>query len=108
MIKIFADLFLFDRNDIIKLIDENRIVIIKGETGCGKSIRVPQYILEGWSRNGALDNKPCKIIVTQPRRIAAISLAERVAFERDEQVNYCKLNIEVFCNYVNLEYKLDL
>ncbi|KRT85156.1 helicase [Oryctes borbonicus] len=74
------------KNDIIELIKKNRIVIIKGETGCGKSIRVPQYVLEGWAKSGALDKEQCKIIVTQPRRIAAISLAERVAYEREEEV----------------------
>lgn len=76
------------RNEIIDLIKKNRIVIIKGETGCGKSIRVPQYVLEGWAKNGAIDEEQCKIIVTQPRRIAAISLAEQVAYERNEEVSF--------------------
>lgn len=61
------------------------MVIIKGEPGCGKSTRVPQYVLEAWSREN--DGQPCRVVVTQPRRIAAISLAERVASEREESVS---------------------
>lgn len=74
------------RNDIMELINRERIVIIKGETGCGKSIRVPQYVLEGWSKSEKFRKTPCRILVTEPRRIAAISLAEYVAYERQEEV----------------------
>ncbi|CAG9789289.1 unnamed protein product [Diatraea saccharalis] len=54
------------------------VVIIEGPTGCGKTTQVPQWILDSCYQN----RKPCKIIVTQPRRIAAISIAKRVAQER--------------------------
>ncbi|KAL0869154.1 hypothetical protein ABMA27_007445 [Loxostege sticticalis] len=54
------------------------VVIIEGPTGCGKTTQVPQWILDDCYQN----RKPCKIIVTQPRRIAAISIAKRVAQER--------------------------
>ncbi len=47
--------------------------IICGDTGCGKSTQIPQYILE--------KDPDAKIIVTQPRRIAAINLAKRVSEE---------------------------
>ncbi|XP_071053906.1 ATP-dependent DNA/RNA helicase DHX36-like [Onthophagus taurus] len=72
------------KNDIIEAVNNNQVTIIKGEPGCGKSTRVPQYLLEGWAKSQ--DQEHCKILVTQPRRIAAISLAERVSYERNEQV----------------------
>lgn len=54
------------------------VVIIEGPTGCGKTTQVPQWILDDAYNN----RKPCKIVVTQPRKIAAISIAKRVAQER--------------------------
>lgn len=60
---------------------------MKGEPGCGKSTQVPQYILENWAKNYNTKQSPCKIVISQPRRLAAISLAVRVANERDENVS---------------------
>ena len=70
------------KEDILKKINENQVVIIKGNTGCGKTTQVPQYILEQYI--GEQRGAECAIIVTQPRRISAISIAERVAQERAE------------------------
>lgn len=55
----------------------NRVSVVTGATGCGKSTQLPQFILE---------DKPtsAKIVVTQPRRLAAIGVASRVAVERGE------------------------
>ncbi|GLV40594.1 RHAU helicase [Carabus blaptoides fortunei] len=72
------------RKEFEDLLDNNRVVIIRGEPGCGKSTRIPQYVLEHWVTRMGLE--PANIVVTQPRRIAAISLAERVAQERNERV----------------------
>ncbi|CAK9015514.1 unnamed protein product, partial [Durusdinium trenchii] len=55
----------------------SQVICIQGETGCGKSSVMPMVFLE--------DTKS-KIAVTQPRRIAAISLAQRVASQLDEPV----------------------
>ena len=48
-----------------------------GETGCGKTTQVPQFILDHCDAAGTR----CNIICTQPRRISAMSVAERVADE---------------------------
>ena len=74
------------RLKLLELIEQNRIVCVEGETGCGKSTRVPQYILDY-----SLCLSPpreCQVLVSQPRRMAAIKLAERVATERGERVGY--------------------
>jgi HrpA-like RNA helicase len=51
---------------------ENPVTVIAGDTGCGKSTQLPQYLIRaGFSR----------MACTQPRRISAVSLARRVSFE---------------------------
>lgn len=70
------------RQYIIDTIEANQVVVISGDTGSGKTTQVPQYLLETCQQR----QKPCRIVCTQPRRIAAISIAERVAFERNERV----------------------
>uniref|UniRef100_A0A0R3PKI4 RNA helicase n=1 Tax=Angiostrongylus costaricensis TaxID=334426 RepID=A0A0R3PKI4_ANGCS len=65
---------------IMESIHNNDTVILVGETGCGKSTQVPQYCVRiGLARNG-------RIGVTQPRRLAAVSLADRVAREMNTSV----------------------
>lgn len=54
------------------------IILIQGPTGCGKTTQVPQFIM-GHCRSTKI---PCNIVVTQPRRIAAINIAQRVCEER--------------------------
>ncbi|CAJ1932389.1 unnamed protein product [Sphenostylis stenocarpa] len=60
------------------------VLIISGETGCGKTTQLPQFILE--SEIELVRGAVCNIICTQPRRIAAISVSERVASERGEKL----------------------
>lgn len=74
------------------MIENNRVTIIKGEPGCGKSTRVPNFIMKKWSQEGK--GSECNIYVTQPRRISAITLANRVAEERLEEV-YTKLKFNL-------------
>ncbi|RZC41255.1 ATP-dependent RNA helicase DHX30, partial [Asbolus verrucosus] len=76
------------KQQFINLLKHNRIVIVQGEPGCGKSTRIPQYVLEAWAQDGLLEGEHCCLAVTQPRRIAAISLADRVSSERDERCGH--------------------
>ncbi|KAK1568774.1 hypothetical protein Q3G72_028504 [Acer saccharum] len=70
------------KGDILQLLKENNVLVVCGETGSGKTTQVPQFILDDMIESGC--GGYCNIICTQPRRIAAISVAERVADERCE------------------------
>ena len=59
-----------------------KVIVISGETGCGKTTQLPQYILESEIESGR--GAFCNIICTQPRRISAMAVAERVSAERGE------------------------
>ncbi|SCZ98073.1 BZ3500_MvSof-1268-A1-R1_Chr3-3g06556 [Microbotryum saponariae] len=64
------------KRSILKSLEQNDTVVILGETGSGKTTQVPQFILNS--------STPCaspRIAVTQPRRVAATSLASRVSAE---------------------------
>ena len=70
------------RDEILQAIASQQVILIAGETGCGKTTQVPQYILEDcWSRG-----EPCRIMCTQPRRLSATSVADRIAQERLERI----------------------
>lgn len=66
------------RERILETIENERIVLIQGSTGSGKTTQIPQYLLESACER----NLPCRILCTQPRRISAIASAERVIYER--------------------------
>ncbi|XP_033838522.1 ATP-dependent RNA helicase DHX30 [Periophthalmus magnuspinnatus] len=67
------------RQRVLSAVRSSRVVVIAGETGCGKTTRIPRFLLEERVRKGAGAN--CNILVTQPRRISAVSVAHRVAQE---------------------------
>ncbi|EEC67151.1 hypothetical protein OsI_33998 [Oryza sativa Indica Group] len=72
------------REEFLKAVAANQVLVISGETGCGKTTQLPQFILEEEIDN--LRGADCSIICTQPRRISAISVAARVASERGEEL----------------------
>ncbi|XP_028549002.1 DExH-box ATP-dependent RNA helicase DExH1 isoform X2 [Dendrobium catenatum] len=72
------------KDDFLKSVSCNQILVVSGETGCGKTTQLPQFILEKEIAN--LNGADCNIICTQPRRISAISVAMRVASERGENL----------------------
>ena len=68
------------RSEIVRAIKSHPVVIISGETGCGKSTQIPKMCLQAGRGIAG------KIACTQPRRIAAITIAHRIAEELGETV----------------------
>ncbi|KAM0833501.1 hypothetical protein ACQ4PT_064227 [Festuca glaucescens] len=63
------------RDELLKAVDEYQVIVIVGETGSGKTTQIPQYLHEaGYTARG-------KVACTQPRRVAAMSVAARVSQE---------------------------
>ncbi|XP_060872405.1 ATP-dependent RNA helicase A-like [Metopolophium dirhodum] len=84
-IKDRSSLPIFKKKDaILNIIKDNSVIIVHGGTGCGKTTQVCQFILEEFidANKGA----NCNIICTQPRKVSAISIANRVSFERAEAI----------------------
>ncbi|XP_028052105.1 probable pre-mRNA-splicing factor ATP-dependent RNA helicase DEAH5 [Camellia sinensis] len=72
------------KNELIQAVHDNQVLVVIGETGSGKTTQVTQYLAEaGYTTKG-------KIGCTQPRRVAAMSVAKRVAEEFG-----CRLGEEV-------------
>lgn len=63
---------------LISLIENNSVVVVRGSTGSGKTTLLPQFILDHYSEK----NLSCNIVVTQPRKIGATSIARWVAAQR--------------------------
>ncbi|KHN78667.1 Putative ATP-dependent RNA helicase rha-2, partial [Toxocara canis] len=94
---------------IVEAINENTCVIISGETGSGKTTQLPQFLYEaGYSSGGQL------IGITEPRRVAAISMAARVAYEMNlkdvvsYQVIYCSFLYCFFLKKKLLRIKIQI
>ncbi|XP_042364851.1 ATP-dependent RNA helicase DHX29 [Plectropomus leopardus] len=68
------------RHRVLEALQRHPVVVVAGETGSGKSTQIPQFLLEELLTGGK-EAKPCNIVVTQPRRISAMSLACRVSQE---------------------------
>ncbi|XP_058242140.1 ATP-dependent RNA helicase TDRD9 isoform X1 [Hemibagrus wyckioides] len=67
-----------NRQELISLIESNSVVIIRGATGSGKTTQIPQFILDYYAEKGAT----CSLVVTQPRKIGASSIARWIAQQR--------------------------
>ena len=69
------------REEFLAAVRDNKVLVIVGETGSGKTTQIPQYLNEaGWGKLG-------KIGCTQPRRVAAMSVAARVSQVQHITVN---------------------
>ncbi len=89
---------------VLKMADSrNGVLLVTGETGCGKTTQIPQFILEEAPENA-------KIVVAQPRRLAATGVADRVAKERGEEkpglgsVGYVVRGDVAMCNNTRLMF----
>ncbi|KAL5176718.1 DExH-box ATP-dependent RNA helicase DExH3 [Glycine soja] len=71
-----------EKQGLLQAIAHNQVIVISGETGCGKTTQLPHYVLESEVESGR--GAFCSIICTQPRRISAMAVAERVSAERGE------------------------
>ncbi|KAG8647683.1 DExH-box ATP-dependent RNA helicase DExH3 [Manihot esculenta] len=71
-----------EKEKLLQAIARNQVIVVSGETGCGKTTQLPQYILESEIESGR--GAFCSIICTQPRRISAMAVADRVSAERGE------------------------
>lgn len=70
------------REELLLAIAENQIIIVQGETGCGKTTQIPQYLHEEGYTKTEMKHGETKIVgCTQPRRVAAMSVAARVSQE---------------------------
>eukprot|EP00727_Mastigamoeba_balamuthi_P002088 m51a1_g11877 putative probable pre-mrna-splicing factor atp-dependent rna helicase-like (664) ;mRNA; r:566201-568737 len=89
---------------ILKAVEDNRIIVLVGETGSGKTTQVPQFMLD------AALSKRC-VACTQPRRVAATSVAKRVAEEMDvelgQEVGYSIRFEDLSCPRTMLKYLTD-
>ncbi|QIW99610.1 hypothetical protein AMS68_005128 [Peltaster fructicola] len=82
MLQVRSKLPMFNfRAAALETISRHQVSILCGETGCGKSTQLPAFIVEHQLSQGI----DCKIYCTEPRRISAISLAQRVSEEMGER-----------------------
>ncbi|OVA07164.1 Helicase [Macleaya cordata] len=72
------------KSEFLKAVANNQVLVVSGETGCGKTTQLPQFILE--EEISCLRGADCNIICTQPRRISAISVSARISSERGENL----------------------
>ena len=90
------------RDQLLDALTNNQILIVCGETGCGKSTQTPAYILEHELSQG----QDCKIYCTEPRRISAISLARRVSEELGERKHDVGTNRSLVGYAIRLESQI--
>lgn len=84
------------RDTFLRLLEENQTIVLVGETGSGKTTQIPQLCIDYCLKQSSLDNESSNsklcVACTQPRRVAAMSVATRVAEEMDvilgEEVGY--------------------
>lgn len=90
------------KKEILDTLASHQVLIVCSETGSGKSTQIPSFILE----NELLNGRPCKIYVTEPRRISAISLARRVSEEIGEKSSDIGTNNSLVGYAIRLESKI--
>ncbi|ELA42733.1 uncharacterized protein VICG_00048 [Vittaforma corneae ATCC 50505] len=79
---------MYEETEIVSQIKYNLITFVQGETGCGKTTQVSQFLYE----NGFATDK--MIVLTQPRRFSAISISNRINYEANEDISGYKIKYE--------------
>ncbi|CAD8176175.1 unnamed protein product [Paramecium pentaurelia] len=92
------------KEQLFMLLEQYQVIVLQGETGSGKTTQIPQFLLEKYCKGRG-------IACTQPRRVAAMSVAKRVAEEMDvalgEEVGYSIRFEEKTSNKTILKYMTD-
>ena len=93
------------RAGLLKRFGKTDTLVLTGETGCGKTTQIPQFLLAaGYGDSGVIG-------ITQPRRVAAVSVARRVAEELGEEVGervgYCVRFDECTSAATRIKYMTD-
>ncbi|XBI54648.1 hypothetical protein VPH35_036625 [Triticum aestivum] len=93
------------RDDLLQVVRENQVVVVVGETGSGKTTQLTQYLHEdGYTTTGVVG-------CTQPRRVAAMSVAKRVSEEMEtelgDKVGYAIRFEDVTCSSTIIKYMTD-
>lgn len=74
------------KSAFLELVANNQVTILVGETGSGKTTQCPQFLAEVYGPTSSNNNTAGKIGICQPRRVAAMSVASRVAEEMDVEL----------------------
>jgi len=94
------------RQEFLELLRANQVIVLQGETGSGKTTQIPQFVLE----SGVITERQM-VGCTQPRRVAAMSVAKRVADEMDvtlgQTVGYTIRFEDVSSNKTKMKYLTD-
>ncbi len=94
------------RQQIVESVRKHRTTVICGETGSGKSTQLPQFLADY-----LFANRIAKIVCTQPRRVAAITIAEKVATERNsalgQEVGYSIRFEDKSCSTTSIKFATD-
>ena len=93
------------RKEFIRMVRKNQVTLLVGETGSGKTTQMPQFLLEEFASSGMC------VACTQPRRVAAMSVASRVADELDvhigQEVGYTIRFDDCSSSLTKLKYMTD-
>ena len=73
------------KDKLLKAVEDNQIVVVEGETGSGKTTQIPQFLVHALHCTNP-DKNAGEVACTQPRRVAATSIAARVADEMDVEL----------------------
>lgn len=77
------------REKLVELVRENQVLIVIGETGSGKTTQIPRFLYDAGLAKGGL------VACTQPRRVAAVTVAQRVAEEMGTELGAGKVGYSI-------------